>query len=64
MNVLDTAYAAVTVIESDNASYENKLEAWQALADTGAWMHLQGFYQRTMADLVEAGLVTLEGAEQ
>lgn len=60
----DTALAAVIVIESDNACYENKLEAWQTLADTGAWIHLQGWYQRTMVDLVESGLVTLERAEQ
>ena len=55
----DTALAAVTVIESDNACYENKLEAWQTLADTGAWIHLQGWYQRTMWELVANGLVTM-----
>ena len=64
MLTTDTALAAITVIESDNASQESKLEAWQTLWDTGAWLHLQGFYQRTMVDLVESGLVTLGRVEQ
>jgi hypothetical protein len=55
--------AILTIEEDNNASEEEIIEAWQQLANSGAWRHFQGFYQRGMWKLVAQGLVTLPGAD-
>lgn len=50
---------AVQIIEGDipvNDGVE-LMAAWQCLVDTGVIHHLQGFYQRIAADLMEAGAI-------
>ena len=54
--------AILTIEEDNNASEEEIIEAWQQLANSGTWRHLQGFYQRGMRDMLNAGLVHLPGA--
>lgn len=61
---MDLSTAILIIEEDNNATEEDIIEAWQHLADTGTWQHLQGFYQRGMRDLVERGLVTLPGVAQ
>lgn len=50
---------AIMIIEGGDADEEEMLAAWQTLADSGTWQHLQGSYQRGMIELVNEGLVTL-----
>jgi len=50
-------YTAVMIAEGvDEASEEEHIEAWQHLIDTGMCWTLQGFFGRTAADLIEAGI--------
>jgi hypothetical protein len=41
----------------EDASDDEKQAAWQWLYDQKAYMHLQGWYGRTMRDLLEQGLI-------
>lgn len=43
--------------EGENATREEALCAWQYIRDTEIWRHLQGFYGRTVYDLLKAGLI-------
>jgi hypothetical protein len=43
--------------EGENATEKEKQAAWQWLLDTGTCWHLQGFYGRTVTDLLEQGLL-------
>ena len=43
--------------EGENASNDEQGTAWQWLLDTGLCWKLQGFYGRTVTDLLEAGLL-------
>ena len=38
-------------------SMEEQLEAWQHLVDTGYAWTLQGWYGRTAADMIDAGII-------
>ena len=50
---------AIAIIEGDiEADEEKHLEAWQTIYDTGLYLHLQGFYGRTVERMLEAGLLT------
>lgn len=51
--------SAINVIEGfekgDNA------EAWGLVIKSGVWQHLQGFYQRTVCQLLSDGIFDEEG---
>jgi hypothetical protein len=60
---------AVGVNLTDLIKYENGeldetevVALFQDLYDSGVWVQLQGSYQRTMNDLVQAGLVSVFGS--
>jgi hypothetical protein len=48
--------------ESGEMDQEEVVNFFQDLYDSGVWVQLQGHYQRTMNDLVQAGLVSVFGS--
>jgi hypothetical protein len=58
-NMLD----AIIAFEQGELDEDGVVELFQHLVDTGLAWQLQGFYGRTAADLIEAGLVTVPGVE-
>jgi hypothetical protein len=42
----------------ENATYEEEVEAWQYLIDTGLCWTLPGWYGRAAASLIERGICT------
>jgi len=56
-----TPYLASAVAEGfcegEGASEEEQLTAWQYIWDTGLWRSLQGFYGRTVHNLIENELI-------
>ena len=56
-----TLYLAVAIAEgfseSEEASRERQIEAWQYLHDTGDAYKLQGWYGRTARDLINEGII-------
>jgi hypothetical protein len=48
---------AIMAYEEGSLDEEGVVELYQHLIDTGIIYSLQGFYQRTAADLLKAGLV-------
>jgi hypothetical protein len=58
-NMLD----AILAFEQGELDEDGVVELFQHLVDTGLAWQLQGFYGRTAADLIEAGLVTVPGVE-
>lgn len=54
-----TPYLACAIAEGfcegENASEKEVLSAWQWLSDTGRCWQLQGFYGRTVVQLLKAG---------
>jgi ribosomal protein S27E len=60
---MDT-YRACSIIEGfsgEEHTWEERLEAWQYLVDTGIVWKLQGFYGRHAAYLIEEGLIVRKG---
>ena len=43
--------------EGEGASEKDQLTAWQYISDRGLWRSLQGFYGRTVASLLEQGII-------
>jgi hypothetical protein len=41
----------------EDASEEEKHDAWQYIVDSGLWKGLQGWYGRTANSLIEQGLI-------
>ena len=53
-----TAVTATMIAEGiEEASEEKQIEAWQYLVDTGLAWKLQGWFSRTAASLIEAGVI-------
>lgn len=56
-----TPYMACAIAEGfcegDEASAKEQLIAWQYIADTGLWRHLQGFYGRTIHALLKEEVI-------
>ena len=44
--------------EGEGASEKDQLVAWQWISDHGTWKHLQGFYGRSVQNLLEARLIS------
>lgn len=55
MNLFEATMIAEGV---DDASYEQTVEAWQHLIDTGLAWQLQGTFGRTAVRLIEQGVCT------
>lgn len=55
-----TTYEAVEIAEGfgggEDATEEERIEAWQTLIDTGMAWTLQGWYGRRAASLIQAGV--------
>ena len=58
--ITDT-YHACSIVEGfdgEEHTQEEELAAWQYLYDAKAYKWLQGWYGRSMRDLIQAGLIT------
>jgi hypothetical protein len=57
-----TSYTACELAEGfgegENASQKDQLIAWQYIWDRGIWKSLQGFYGRTVHELIESGIIS------
>ena len=54
-----TTFEAVQAIEMDeSATFEQQIEAFQSLIDSGVVWQLQGWYGRAATNLIEAGYCT------
>ncbi len=55
-------FTAVSIAEGfcggEDASNEDRVEAWQHLVDTGLAWSLQGWFGRTAEHLIETGVIT------
>ena len=58
-------FTAVSIAEGfcggEDASDEEKIEAWQYLIDTGLAWQLQGWYGRSAQAMIDAGVCTPAG---
>ena len=56
-----TPYLACAIAEGfcegEDATEEQQIEAWQYLHDTGRAYSLQGWYGRTVRELIEQGII-------
>jgi len=54
--------ATLTIECPDASTTERKqIEAWSYIAHTRAWTHLQGFYGRTVHDLIGRDIIDHDG---
>lgn len=54
---LEQAVDIIEPIGDERYAEAEELAAWQYLLDSGKWKYLQGFYGRTLALLLEQGLI-------
>lgn len=62
-----TLYEACSVIEGFSGhepTREETVEAWQFIYDTRAYEHLQGFYGRTIAHLINENIIRKNNNER
>jgi len=52
-----SACATIEQFEGDIPTQKEIASAWQYIWDTGLWKNMQGFYGRTVHDLVEGGMI-------
>jgi hypothetical protein len=54
------SYTAVGIAEGfiESESYDQQVEAWQYLHDTGLAYSLQGFFGRACQELIEEGIIS------
>lgn len=53
-----TDFDATMIAEGvQEATYEEQVQAWQHLVDTGLAWKLQGFFGRTAQQLIEEGII-------
>jgi|CXWK01.1.fsa_nt_gi hypothetical protein len=57
MAINDLLQAVMVCEGAEEATEEFQLECWQYLVDTGAVHVLQGWFGRTAAALIQAGLI-------
>ena len=57
---LATAYAE-GFCEGEGASFEEQIEAWSVLIQTGMCWSLQGWFGRNANDLIQGGVISKEG---
>ena len=58
------ALSAIEAIEFGTENYDEMVEAWQYLIDTGIVWTLQGSYGRTAAQLIGDGTCSQQGDRQ
>ena len=47
--------------EGDGASLTDQIKAWSYICGKEMYMYLQGFYGRTVRDMVEGGIMNIKG---
>jgi len=59
MSRLLSPYKCIERIELNPENYTEteRIEAWQYIYDNGLYLYLQGFYGRTIRDLLSAGVI-------
>lgn len=64
-NIIWTSYLACAYAEQfcegENASSVEQIEAWSVIAKNKLYLGLQGFYGRTVKNLIETDLLDSEG---
>ena len=56
---MDSVLSAILICEGVRQPQDEQeyIEAWQTLLDTGAVWNMQGWYQRTVTDMLNQGLL-------
>ena len=57
---LATAYAE-GFCEGEEATWQEQMEAWSYIIMTGMWKNLQGFYGRTVLNIIEMDYIKKDG---
>lgn len=61
VNDLYTACSIIEGFDGEEHTQKEELEAWSFIAKNGAWKTLQGWYGRSLNNLVENGYITWDG---
>lgn len=60
---MDTFTATMIAEGVEEADEATTIEAWQHLVDTGVAYQLQGWFGRTAAAMIEAGIIKPQGRQ-